>query len=444
MPGTSSGAILLAPPWPRSGSGHIFAAQAAAHARRGARVLLLLTPLGRGYARHKNGLWQDALSSMRYPGVETVAYPNVGRRRLRSYLQWRLAGRDDAIAISARYAAAGALPRELAAFVASARVELIHANHVFSVPLAQRIAGIVQRAQGQRPQIVLETHDIQSDAIAAGRRRNPHSRAADSHAALLQTELALGAGADALIHLAEADRDFMATRLPGKRHALILPTLDPRSEAELVRRRGRPGNGAAGLLYIGNQHEANLETLRWLLAEVLPLASPEARRCVRIVGAVGGLLRRRDPELFDRYRPLFAGEIASVLDLYDAACAVLAPAAAGTGASIKLIEALCAGKPVLTTSLGLRGLPDAERSGPDIHVHDRAAAFAAAMSRLCHAGPAPALSPGNAGLYDRLFSNTRYFAALDDFIDGRGGTGGQRSGALRGVRTACREHCITT
>src|SRR5262249_22753007 len=106
------GVIVLAPPWPRSGSGNIIAAQTAAHARRDARVLLLLTPLGRGHSRSKVHLWRDAVSAMAFPGVDSVAYLRASRGTLRSYLRWLLAGRDDSIAISARYAASGTLPNE--------------------------------------------------------------------------------------------------------------------------------------------------------------------------------------------------------------------------------------------------------------------------------------------------------------------------------------------
>lgn len=409
------GVVMLAPPWPRSGSANLFAAQAAAHARRGQRVLLLLTPLGRGHSHHKAGLWQDALSAMAFPGVETVAYPRAGRRRLRSYLQWLRAGRDDSIAISARYAAAGRLPRELAAFVTSTRVDLIHANHVYSVPLAQRVAQLVQQAQGLRPRLVLDTHDIQSDTVAARAARNPHARRPDAHADLLRTELALCAAADTLIHVTRADCDFFANHLPGKHNAVILPTLHPDCEAELVRRRDTRRTAELDFIYVGNQHPANLATVRWLLGEVLPLVTPDVRERVRFVGTIGALLSRRDPELFERYARLFVGEVPSVLDFYTGAKAVLAPATAGTGTSIKLIEALCAGKPTLATSQALRGMPRAEMAGADIHVHDTAAGFAEAMTTLAGAGT-PALSSGNAALYDQLFSNARYFAALDDVL----------------------------
>ena len=156
----SCGVIVVAPPWPRSGSGNIFAAQVAAHARRGARVLLLLAPPHRGYARHKTEFWRDAVAAMRYPGVDTVAYPRTGRGRVRAYLNWLTAGCDDTLAITARFAASGRLPAEPQPFLASVQVGLIHVNHAFSMPLALRVAGLVHRMQGRRPRILLDTHDI--------------------------------------------------------------------------------------------------------------------------------------------------------------------------------------------------------------------------------------------------------------------------------------------
>jgi hypothetical protein len=269
----SRGVILLAPPWPRSGSGNLFAAQASVHARRGARVFLLLTPTGRGFARHRTDLWDDAVSSMRFSGVEAVCYPRAGRGRVRARLQWLLAGCDDSLAISARYAASGRMPGALASFLASARVDLVHVNHVFSMLLALRVADAVHRTQGRRPHIVLDTHDIQSDAIVVRRKKNPFSRRLESRDELLRTELALCAQADALVHVTEADRNFFASHLPEQRHAVVLPTLDPAAEVALVRRRGTGDGMRGGFVYIGNRHEANLATVRWLLADVLHLAA---------------------------------------------------------------------------------------------------------------------------------------------------------------------------
>jgi glycosyltransferase involved in cell wall biosynthesis len=183
-------------------------------------------------------------------------------------------------------------------------------------------------------------------------------------------------------------------------------------------RRGSLHHVDFDFVYLGNNHEANLETVRWLLREVFPLANARVRERVRFVGKIDRLLEGHEPLLFKRYEHLFLGEISSVLDFYTAARVILAPARAGTGTSIKLIEALCAGKPIVATSLALRGLPRGEMLGAGIHVHDAACDIAGVMNRLSDAGSqAPAEGPGNASLYDRLFSNARYFAALDDAID---------------------------
>jgi len=419
-PQARSGVILLAPPWPRGDSADLFAAQAAAHARRGARVLLVLTPLERHWHRpSRAGFWTDAIASMRFPGVEAVAVPCAEAGKLGSWCQWMLAGCDDAMAVSARYAATGQLPGEVAELMASARIGLVHVNHVCGMRLAQRLARMVERAQSCRPRILLDTHAVRSDACAADAFVNPHSRRRDRQDDLLRTELALCAGADALVHLAEADFEFFSGRLPGKRHRLILPTLHAGSEAELVWRRGRERrNGAFDLICLGSREEADLEAVQWLLREVLPLARAGVVERTRIAGAVGDLLADREPELFGRWRRLFVGEVPSLIDLYSEAKAVLAPAVTRARAPVRLIEALCGGRPVLATSLGVRGLPRGEAGGEGIHVHDTAAGFAEAMARLADAeGPRAVMSAANAALYDRLFSNPRYFAALDDVLD---------------------------
>jgi hypothetical protein len=350
---------------------------------------------------------------MKFPGVETVSYPRADRAKVRSYLQWLLAGRDDSIAIAARYAASARLPSDLYHFLRTTRIGLIQANHVFSMLLAQRIAEIVRRQQGQYPHIILDTHDLQSDVYRGRHKKNWHSRRVDDYDNLLQTELALCSQAGTLIHHCQSDHDFFLSRLPGRIHELIVPTLHPESEAELIKRRGLYRPAEFDFVYLGNNHEANLKTVRWLLRDVLPRT--DVGHSVRIVGTIGRLVRDRDPELFGKHEHLFLGEVPCVYDLYTAAKAVLAPAAAGTGTSIKLIEALCAGRPVLTTTLGIRGLPRGQSLGQDIHLHDSAEDFAETMNMLSKTGATDSLA--NAELYDSVFSNHRFFAALAAVID---------------------------
>jgi hypothetical protein len=60
-------------------------------------------------------------------------------------------------------------------------------------------------------------------------------------------------------------------------------------------------------------------------------------------------------------------------------------------------------------------VPAGALTGADIEVHDTAADFAAALTRWCET-TGPGYSEANAALYDRVFSNERYFAALDRLI----------------------------
>ena len=187
-----------------------------------------------------------------------------------------------------------------------------------------------------------------------------------------------------------------------------------------MRRRGLQRHIGIDFVYVGNNHEANLETVRWMLREVLLFTNTNVSGRIRIIGTIGQLMSSRDPLLFKRYEHLFLGEMSSVFDFYTAAKAILAPATAGTGTSIKLIEALCVGKPILTSNLGLRGLPSGQIVSDDIHVHDTAGDFADAMNKLYNANSTGSVvSVGNVSLYDRLFSNQRHFITLGKVIEKR-------------------------
>ena len=255
---------------------------------------------------------------MRFPGVETVTHLARGPGAA-AIVPRMAAGRPrrlhcDLGALRRLGKAAGRIRRASSRPRASS---LIHANHVFSLPLARRIAAIVYGAQGRRPRILLETHDVQSDAFAARRQKNPHSRRIDAHADLLKTELALCAAADLLVHVTRADFDFFAGRLPDKRHAVILPTLNPESEAELVQRRGvqRPGRVR---LHLRRQPGTKPTWRRCAgcLARCCPSPAPASPGASASSAPSARCCGRRDPALFARHRHLFAGEVPSVCDCY--------------------------------------------------------------------------------------------------------------------------------
>jgi polysaccharide biosynthesis protein PslH len=146
------------------------------------------------------------------------------------------------------------------------------------------------------------------------------------------------------------------------------------------------------LLFVGNfNHPPNADAARWLVMSILPAVRatrPEAR--VWLVG--------RDPT--PEVRAL-AGDGVDVVGAvpavapYLARCAVfVAPLREGGGMRMKLIEALAAGAPVVTTALGAQGLEAVP--GRDLLVAGSAAGLASAVSGLL-ADPGAAAALGAAG-----------------------------------------------
>jgi glycosyltransferase involved in cell wall biosynthesis len=416
------GVIIIAPPWPRSGSANIFGAQIMAYASANYKVLLHLGPTSLWHVATQASFWDDAIAAMHFPGVENVTYSRASdlqTRFSRSFMQWLWAGRDDAIKISARYAASAALPDDLIDFIRRHPVELIQANHAFEMLLAERVSDKVVAIQGRRPLLVCETHDIQAENFFSCQPANIHSRKTDRFSSLLASELDLYRGGDILTHCSPSELEFFAAKLPGKRHELLLPTLLPSVEKQLIARRNASPEFLYDFIYCGNNNEANVASVIWLLTEVFPLVKEKSYR-IAIIGRIGELVRMRNPAVFHANEGYFVGEAQDITEYYCRAHAVLAPALSGTGSSIKLIEAMCAGKAVVATSRTLRGLPQELTSAPSLAGFDAPADFATAMGAALESAEAGLI---NAALYDRFFSSARFRHRLNAIV-------GEASGEL--------------
>jgi glycosyltransferase involved in cell wall biosynthesis len=179
--------------------------------------------------------------------------------------------------------------------------------------------------------------------------------------------------------------------LPLADHVTLTSALDARAVAERHGLRaasaipnavGLPGPApAAGnqtdLLFVGNlSYAPNVEAARWLCESVLPLlpgvkltiAGSRPGSEVLALGAGPRVELIADPD--------------DVSPLYAAAAVAVVPLRQGGGSSLKLIEALAHGRPVVATGAGARGLPwDADESAGVI-VADDPQAFAAACREL--------------------------------------------------------------
>jgi len=148
------------------------------------------------------------------------------------------------------------------------------------------------------------------------------------------------------------------------------------------------------VLFVGSlAHLPNQQAVRWLLGEIWPALQrrvPNAR--LTIVG--------REPPaqlvaLARSARVTVVGDAPDVRPYYARARAVVVPLRSGGGIRVKILEALAAGRPLVTTRLGAEGLPLVP--GEHALFADRAEEMAAELARLLADQP----------LAERLASNGR-------------------------------------
>lgn len=121
---------------------------------------------------------------------------------------------------------------------------------------------------------------------------------------------------------------------------------------------------------------ANRAGLDWFAAAVLPHLPLELT--VGLAGKGADHLRGRRPGLEilggvdDAFAHLLSGRVVAV------------PSRAGGGVQIKTLDAIASGRPLVATSVALRGLTALPAT---VHVHDDPAAFAARLAALARAAP---------------------------------------------------------
>lgn len=123
----------------------------------------------------------------------------------------------------------------------------------------------------------------------------------------------------------------------------------------------------------------NIDAVAWFASEVLPRirATSPAARLVVVGRAAAPAVRA----LHDGTAVEVVGEVADVRPYIAGAAAYVVPMRIGGGSRLKLLEALAAGAPVVSTSMGAEGV-EGLAHGRELLIADRPADFAAAVLRL--------------------------------------------------------------
>lgn len=400
LPLSGKTVLLIHPAWHSCGSHQVFVSQARAYRSLGANVLSLAAAdapgATEGSGQHKSYL--AATADLAADARFFAGMPLAGvlkRDFLRAAGRW-LHGNFAAILMETTKLVS--IPDALAS---SPRIDLIHCNHFFCMPAAQRL-----RETHGSP-LLLDTHDLQARQYVlrneAGWTLPPAARFED----MLAIELEAMQGADVLLHLNDEEAAAFQKLLPDKKHVLLHPAVAPIFAQA----------GGSDFIIIAAANRANFLGVSWFLTEVLPLA-PNIP--VKIFGNISGAFKFRAPALFKKHAALFRGRVDDLAEAYQSAAAVLLPTTEGHGVSIKTIEAMSSGAPLIATPHAFRGLGLDPSRFANVTLASDAPSFAAALRKAAaspDAAPADRSRADTRLAYEKGFSDVAYRKALFDLVE---------------------------
>lgn len=170
---------------------------------------------------------------------------------------------------------------------------------------------------------------------------------------MLQTELSVWRRSDLVLYPSQEEVDTVKKVAADVNAAFVQPF-----QFDCFERKQRAHPGSKILFVAGFQHSPNVDAASWLVAHVMPLvwrARPEAR--LFLVGS------KPTQEVMNLSMPgkieVTGGVSSKVLaEHYADARVSVVPLRFGAGVKLKVLETMQSGVPLVTTSVGLQGLPD--------------------------------------------------------------------------------------
>jgi len=248
---------------------------------------------------------------------------------------------------------------------------------------AQVILPIV-RAQAPDAASIVDSIDLHF-VRESGRRSIQGEPLDEEFSRTMAAELAIYAAADSVWCVSQREADLVDQLIgrPVARYVQLGELVSaPEADADADRR---------GLLFVGNfRHLPNIEAVEWLTHQVAPHLGPEflAEHPIRIVGHA--VDERVMEAVGDTGGVEIVGWVPSIEPELHRAEVALVPLRHGAGVKGKLLQAVMAGTPVVSTSIGVEGLD--ESVNDIVAVHDDPGEFAAAIRAAVDSGPDPARS----------------------------------------------------
>jgi len=237
-----------------------------------------------------------------------------------------------------------------------------------------------QAPPGERlPPVVVDSHNIDYELARqyarAGRSLVRRLYAAANWRKLRREELGTYRDADGVYLCSAADERRLLDQIPGVRTTVIPNAADV--EYYQPRPTDPPPDGRTVVFFGLLSYVPNLDGVTHFVQDIWPRiaeARPDAR--LKIVGGrpPASLLALAGP------RVELTGFVPDLRPHLAAAAAVVVPLRLGGGTRLKIVEAMAAGKAIVSTTLGSEGIEAVP--GRDLLIEDQPAAFADAVNRL--------------------------------------------------------------
>lgn len=232
-------------------------------------------------------------------------------------------------------------------------------------------------SKGKTP-MLLDAHDVITKPAERRMRQSRGTRrllAGLKYVLVKAVELRIMRRFDTIFTLSEYDRDYLLRTEP----KLKVKTVPIPAGLDITDRLYEPKSNSILFLASYKYRRVNVEGALWFYREVFPLVRksiPTARFIIAGYGPPEELtsLAATDPQV------LVPGFVDDIDRCYKEAAVFVAPILTGGGIIVKILDALAAGRPVVTTSYGNEGV--GAEHGRDLLVADDPTGFAEGVVRL--------------------------------------------------------------
>jgi len=178
------------------------------------------------------------------------------------------------------------------------------------------------------------------------------------------------------VTLTEEDKYYIKRTLPSKNVRIVSDGVDhlPMLEASNIEAECNKINiEGLSILFVGNfDYEPNIDAAFHLCYDILPLVRLEFPKIKLYL--VGNATNPQIKSLFDIPNVIFTGRVSSLLPYLNATDIFVCPLRIGGGVKVKILEALYHRKPIVSSSIGVQGIPIGKENS--IHIEDDPVHFA--------------------------------------------------------------------